>query len=214
MMMDENKREERQKRKRAERRKKLIFTGCGILISALFLGILFCTGQLGTRTALGVTSVEQYNLIETEGIEQEIEINYNYLDSLFLFIANMEEGQEGALGLELVDEEDKIVFSKEYSLKEIEIGAFQKITVHKFLKPGKYTLKVNYSGDIPEFGIPKVMVLGEGKNLEETGKCYLNGQIQKESLALGYVFYQFPHWLWIAIAAVIPLLAFLASDSD
>ena len=167
MMMDENKREERQKRKRAERRKKLIFTGCGILISALFLGILFCTGQLGTRTALGVTSVEQYNLIETEGIEQEIEINYNYLDSLFLFIANMEEGQEGALGLELVDEEDKIVFSKEYSLKEIEIGAFQKLTVHKFLKPGKYTLKVNYSGDIPEFGIDRKVL---SKRTDSEGK--------------------------------------------
>lgn len=214
MTMDENRKEERPKRKREKRRRKLIFIGCGVLISVLFLGILFCTGQLGIRTTLGVASVEQYNLIEAEGIEQEIEINYNYLDSIFMFIANMEEGQEGTLGLKLVDEEDEIVFSNEYSLKKIETGTFQKLTVHKFLKPGKYTLTVNYSGDIPEFGIPKVMVLGEEKNMEETGKCYLNGQIQKENLALGYVFYQFPYWLWIAIAAVIPLFAFLALESD
>ena len=214
MMMDENRREEMLKKRRERRRKNLIFIGCGLLVSIFLLIALFLTGQMGIRTTLGVTSVEQYDLIETEGIEQEIRINYNYLDSLFLFVVNIEEGQEGKLLLKLTDETGRTVFSKEYPLKSIEIGTFQKFPVHKFLEQGNYILEVNYSGEVPEYGIPKVMALEEKKNLDETGDCYLQGQLQEKSLALGYECYQFPYWVWLAIAAVITLIAFLASDSD
>ena len=116
MMMDENRREEILKKRRERRRKNLIFIGCGLLVSIFLLIALFLTGQMGIRTTLGVTSVEQYDLIETEGIEQEIRINYNYLDSLFLFVVNIEEGQEGKLLLKLTDETGRTVFSKEYPL--------------------------------------------------------------------------------------------------
>lgn len=203
---------ERRRKRKEKRKKSLIFTGCGMLISVVFLCVLLMTGQFGIRTIRGVTSVEQYNLIEAEEIEQEIEIKYSYLDSIYLFFVNLEEGQEGDISLELIDENGKRVLLKDFPLDKIEIGRFQKLPVRKFMKKGSYTLTVNYSGDIPEYGVPKIMVLGEEKNLEETGKCYFKGQAQEEALAIGYEYYQFPHWLWLAIAAIIPLLAFLASD--
>ena len=110
--------------------------------------------------------------------------------------------------------EGEDVFSREYPLKKIKIGEFHKFPVHKFLKPGNYTLSINYFGDIPKYGAPKVMALEKSKNLEVTGTCYNWGEALEENIALGYDYYQIPYGLWLAVAAVIPLFAFLVSDTD
>ena len=213
-MMDGSRRRERRKRRRERRRKNLLYTGGGVLFSILFLIVLTLTGRMGVKTTLGITSVGKYDLLAIDWIEQEIQVNYNYLDSLYMFVANVEEERDGTLQLELVNEEGKEVFSREYPLKKIKIGEFHKFPVHKFLKPGNYTLSINYFGDIPKYGAPKVMALEKSKNLEVTGTCYNWGEALEENIALGYDYYQIPYGLWLAVAAVIPLFAFLVSDTD
>ena len=212
--MDESRREERRKKRKERRKKNLLYTGGGILVSIMFLVVLTLTGQMGVRTTLGVASVEKYELLDIDWIEQEIRVNYNYLDALYLFVVNIEEEQEGILQLELIREGGKEVFSRDYPLKKIRAGEFQKFPVHKFLKPGNYTLRINYYGDVPEYGVPKLMALENTNNLEVTGTCYNWGEALQENIALGYDYYQIPYALWIAIAAVIPLFAFLISDAD
>ena len=214
VMMDEKNTEKRLNKRTEGRKKNLPYTGCGILVSILFLVVLTLTGRMGVRTTLEITSVEKYTLLDIDQIEQEIKVNYNYLESLSMLVVNVEEGQEGILQLELLNERGKKDFSREFSLNKIKIGEFQKFPVHKLLKSGNYILRISYYGNVPEYGVPKVMALEKSRNLDVTGTCYNLGEVQWESLALGYDYYQIPYGLWIAIAAVIPLFFFLIWDMD
>lgn len=213
-MMDESRKEERRRKRKERRKRDLIYTGGGLLVSILFLIVMILTGRMGIKTTLGITSVGKYDLLDIEWIEQEIRVNYNYLDGIYMFVVNVEGEQNGILQLELISEDGKRVFSRDYPLTKIEIGAFHKFQVNKFLKPGNYTLRVNYSGDVPEYGVPKVMAVDKIKNLEVTGTCYNWGEALEKNIALGYDYYQVPYGLWLAAAAVIPLFAFLVSDAD
>ena len=213
-MMDESRKEERRRKRKERRKRDLIYTGGGLLVSILFLIVMILTGRMGVKTTLGITSVGKYDLLDIDWIEQEIRVNYNYLDGIYMFVVNVEEEQNGILQLELISEDGEKVFSRDYPLKKIEIGAFHKFKVHRFLKPGNYTLRINYSGDVPEYGVPKVMAVDKIKNLEVTGTCYNWGEALEKNIALGYDYYQVPYGLWLAAAAVIPLFAFLVSDAD
>ena len=178
----------------------------------LFSLFLVMSGKAGIKNVQEYLDFEHVNLCYIDNIEQKIMVKYNYLNSLSLFIVNLDDKTTGKIELRLKDKKGKEIFHRAYSAREIEAGRYQEFPIHKFVEPGKeYVLLLDYVGEVPEYGAPKIYIAPKNRNLKDTGECLYNGELMEGNIAICYSYYQIPYYFWgiIMVVFLILLLVFV-----
>lgn len=112
--------------------------------------------------------------VREEGIVQEFNPKYNYLESVELFPVFGDNKENGMIHISIKDEEGKEIFEKKYAASRIETGEFHEFKVGKKLKAGEsYRLCISQDGNLESL---QVMVSEKEKNLEETGMMMIQGE--------------------------------------
>lgn len=186
---------------------KIIFTIAVILV-ILFLELLIVkSGFMWKTIKREYVNFENVNLCTVEKIEQVIIPKYNYVNSVSLFLVNITEETSGDIILKLINEDGKEIFCNSFPVSSIEVGRYAEFQINKFVIPDKkYILCIDYSGEVPEFGAPKIFITNKG-NLQETGKCISNGNSMEENIAMCYSYSQFPYSVGLVTALVLVFLA-------
>lgn len=133
-----------------------------------------------------ITKYYRFENLNEEEIVQQFTPKYSKLDSIELFLANINEETEGNVCLEITDDTGKKIFEKKYNISQIPTGEFYTYEIGKRIKSGKtYELKICYDGKAEE--IPQIMISERNKNLVETGSMYVSGEASLDyNLAVSY----------------------------
>lgn len=160
-----------------------------ILTSVILLGAaiwpLLPLGRVHAVHEYLITKYYRFENITEGGISQHFVPEYNHLDSIELFLANIYPETNGKIEILLLDENDKKVFQKKYKASSIPAGEYKKYKIGKKLSPGeRYELRISYDGTTEEK--PQIMVSERWKNLSETEEMVVNGEISEYNLAITY----------------------------
>lgn len=169
----------------------------GIRTILIAVGILVISG-IWTVSPFGrIRSVHEYLIgkyyrfepVSDEELLQYFTPQYNYLDSIELFLANISADMNGKICIELFDSSGKKIFIRKYSAGSIPTGEFKEYKVGKKVTPGKaYILQVSYDGT--EVEKPQIMISERKKNLLETGEMYVGEELSEFNMAITYHYSQ------------------------
>lgn len=136
-----------------------------------------------------ITKYYRFEGLGEEEIVQEFEPQYNRLESVELFLANLYPETEGEICLSIVDSAGKTIFRKEYKASSIPTGEFYEYRIGKKVDIGeRYELRLSYHGNSEE--LPQVMISEKNKNLNETGTMYVEGSASEYNMAITYYYSQ------------------------
>ena len=181
-------------------KRRLVYTGICIALIVLGGGILtyFAWGSVAATHEYQISKYYRFEPITQEGITQWIQPEYNYLDSIELFIADISSEAEGKLELTIRNEESRLIFKKKYAIAPIPTGEFYEYRIEKKLRKGeRYVLQVSYDGDTQAEGAqPMLMVTERKMNLPETEEMLIGEVVQNINAAITY-HYQQRSWFWL-----------------
>ena len=170
-----------------------------VIISILILIGIWIWSLLGKVTATHEYLISKYyrfQAINNAGIIQYFQTDYNYLESIELFIANIYPETEGKIAISLVDENGEIIFSKKYKASSIPTGEFKEYKIREKLKEKeRYAIYISYIGEEDvELGFPQIMVSERTKNLLETQEAVVEEQVLDYNVAITYHYAQRNLW--------------------
>ena len=166
------------------------------LIALLFAGMGLFTISPGARISAKheyiISKYYRFETLSETGIEQWFTPEYNYLEAIELFLANIYENSNGEIVLELENEKGKRIFRKSYAASDIPAGEFVKYPIGKNLKEKEpYKIRISYTGDTAgEETVPVLMISDKNKNLPETQEAFSNGQELDYNVAITYHYAQ------------------------
>lgn len=169
---------------------------CMIVIAGMLLiaGIWTLTpfGRIQSKHEYLVTKYYRFEEVTEDGIEQCFTPEYNHIDSIGLFLANISPEMDGDIILLMENSEGKTVCKKRYEAASIPTGEFKEYKIGKILKPGEqYYLHISYDGRSADK--PQVMVSERNKNLIETEEMTVDGSISDYNMAITY-YYSWKRW--------------------
>ena len=160
-----------------------ILIAMGMMLIAGIWSIL-PIGRLSAEHEYLITKYYRFETITEDGILQYFRPQYNYLDSIELFLANISSETEGKIRIELFDSKGKIVFEKSYKASDIPTGEYKKYKVGKKVKQNdSYLLRISYNGEEEK---PQIMVSERRKNLLETEEMYVGEELSDFNMAITY----------------------------
>ena len=158
--------------------------------------MISCLGICSLIPIFRVKSVHEYIIskyyrfipIEETEIIQWFVPEYNYIDSVELFISNIYPETDGEIKLSIQNQNKKTIFSNIYDAAEISAGEFVEYEIGKKVEPGeRYALLISFTGDITDSDmIPQLMVSERKKNLYETQEALVMGEISEYNVAITY----------------------------
>lgn len=163
----------------------------------LAIAMIVLAGVIAISPVCRVRSVHEYLITKyyrfenlgMEEIVQEFEPQYNRLESVELFLANLYPETEGEICLSIVDSAGKTIFQKKYKASSIPTGDFYEYRIGKKVRVGeRYELRLFYQGNSEE--VPQVMISERNKNLNETGTMYVEGNASEYNMAITYYYSQ------------------------
>lgn len=164
-------------------RKRIAGIAAVALIVLLLAGKAF--GKIQASHEYLITKYYRFENLEDEEIVQYFTPEYNYLDAVELFIANISSETNGHICISITDEKGKEIFRKKYRVSKIPTGEFHTYKIGKKIKVGEtYALCVSYEGDTEE--LPQIMVSEINKNLVETKDMYVHGLESEYNIAVSY----------------------------
>mgnify|MGYP005778111851 FL=1 len=160
---------------------------------AMALSTLFVIWRWTVVAAGNVTASHEYQIgkyyrfeeLNQDGIRQEFTPQYNRLQSIELFIANVYDDTDGSIQIVIGDEKGNEIFRKSYLVSKIPTGEFYEYKIRKTLKPGEhYDFYISYNGNSEE--LPQLMVSEKTKNLVETETMYVQWEESDYNVAISY----------------------------
>lgn len=159
----------------------------GILILAAGLWTYFSSAKVKVSHEYVISKYYRFESLEEAALVQQFTPDYNKLDSIALFLANVYPETDGLIRLEILDENGKQIFSKGYQASQIPAGEFYFYNIGKKIEAGKqYEIRISYDGAAEE--IPQIMVSEKNKNLLETEALYVHGESSEYNLAVSYYY--------------------------
>ncbi|PWM31923.1 MAG: hypothetical protein DBX58_04935 [Clostridiales bacterium] len=177
-----------------KRRKRWLLSGFIVMLLFLAVGLFTVSpaGRISSKHEYIISKYYRFEPLSENGIEQWFIPEYNYLDAIELFIANVYEESEGEILLEIENENGKRIFRRSYRASDIAAGEFVKYSIKKNLKEKeRYKIRISYTGDTSESDmVPVLMISEKSKNLSETQEAFSNGQELDYNVALTYHYAQ------------------------
>lgn len=149
-------------------------------------------GRIRATHEYVISKYYQFISIDKEGIYQWIEPEYNYLDTIELFIANIYPETEGDIELTLCNADGERIFSKAFAASSIPAGEFFSYKIGKKIEEGeRYFIHIAYSGNVNDLEkVPQLMISERNKNLLETQEAIVRGEILEHNVAITYHYAQ------------------------
>lgn len=169
-----------------------IKVGAGALVLVLLLLAGHFLGRISVTNTYLITKYYRFESIDETGLMQQIQPACDYIESLDVFLANLESEEKGSIVLELKDMEENCIFRKKYAVSSLSTGEFHRFRIGKAVKPGEiYGLHVFYQGEEKQQDkLPQVMVSERSRNLPETMTAYKGGQMMEYNMAISYHYFQ------------------------
>ncbi len=134
-----------------------------------------------------ITKYYRFEALQEEPLIQYFTPEYDRLDKIELFIANVYPETEGKIWIEIEDLEGRRIFRKGIRASKIPTGEFREYKIDKKVKAGEeYVLRISYDGKAEE--IPQIMISERRKNLIETGDLYVENELSEFNMAISYYY--------------------------
>lgn len=155
------------------------------VIVAAWLMTVGMSDRIETTHEYLITKYYRFEALEEEEIVQYFTPEYNYLDAIELFIANIYPETDGHIRISIADAKGKEIFGKRYRTSKIPTGEFHAYEIGKKIESGEsYALCISYEGDAEE--APQIMISEMNKNLLETKDMYVHGLEMEYNMAVTY----------------------------
>lgn len=156
------------------------------ILTVILAAVLFLRTDRNQTEYLNYNVYEILHLYNQMKIEQAFQPAENYLKSISLYFANIEEDM-GILEMEIRNEDRELVYQKEIDADTLETGTFNSIPVNQSVKRGEtYILSLVFRGNEEEDNFIGLMAVPGEKNLSQTGECYFDGLEAGYNLAMSY----------------------------
>lgn len=160
-----------------------------MIFSAVFLLLVLGYAAFGRKVSATheylITKYYRFESLGSEAIVQEFTPKYGRLRSIELFIANISPETDGYIMLEIIDKNEKKVFNKKYNVSLISTGEFYEFKINRKMKRDEsYKIKLFYEGKAED--CPQIMISERSKNVIETGKMYVKGELNDYNMAITY----------------------------
>lgn len=147
------------------------------------------TGEITASHEYQISKYYRFESLQASEIVQQFTPQYNRLESIEIFLANIYPETDGNITISIVDGSGQKIFRDIYSAAEIPTGEFYIYEIGKRIKPDEqYELRISYDGSAEE--APQIMVSEKNKNLTETKMMYVQGNESDYNLAVSY------HYKW------------------
>lgn len=175
-------------------KKKLLYSGLVALVILTVMGVLPCSsfGRVSVTHEYLITKYYRFQALDENGIVQWFQPDYNYLDSIELFIANIYPETDGKIEISLKNEKGKVIFKKRYEASSIPTGEFKEYAINEKLNENeRFALCISYIGEEDsELGFPQLMVSEKSKNLLETQNAIVGDRVLDYNVAITYHYSQ------------------------
>lgn len=157
----------------------------GILILVAGLWTYFTSTRVRVTHEYVISKYYRFESLGEEALVQQFTPDYNKLDSIELFLANIYPETDGLVWLEILNENGKRIFSRSYQASQVPAGEFYSYKIGKKIEAGKqYEIRLSYEGISED--IPQIMVSEKDKNLLETETLYVHDECSEYNLAVSY----------------------------
>lgn len=165
-----------------------IAAGIAICLAAWVWTIL-AGGKVQASNEYLLTKYYHFEQLQESEIVQYFTPQYNWLDAVDLFLADVTPDMKGKVCIELTDENNETVFKKKFAVSKIPTGEFYSFKINKKIHAGEqYAMSISYEGKGGD--APQIMVSDQPQNLIETGELYLSEEVSEYNLAVSY------HYKW------------------